>query len=154
MYLIYSIPHNSLPMTCDSHTPTKHLLSILFLSFKILQKTMVVDKMLLWLEVLSIHFPAQLMGTPFPTSHGIVKLEQYIVDSSSKQVKVGATLVQQETFMGYQATSHSAWSSVSLIYFVAQGYVTQLSLVFQAFSAIGPNILHSELVEVEMIWKW
>ena len=68
---------------------------------------MVVGKMLPGLEVLSIHFPAQLMGTLFPTSHGIVKLE-HIVENSSKPQKVGATFVEQETFMGYQATSHSA----------------------------------------------
>ena len=68
---------------------------------------MVVDKMLLWLAVLSIRFPAQLMGTLFQVSHGIVKVE-HIVENSSKQDKMGATLVLQETFMGYQTTSHSA----------------------------------------------
>ena len=64
----------------------------MFLSFKILQKLMIGDGMLLWLEVLSIRFPAQLMGTLFPTSLGIVKLE-HIVENSSKQDKVGATFV-------------------------------------------------------------
>ena len=50
---------------------------------------MVMDKMLLWLKVLSIRFPAQLMGTLFPVSHGIVK----ILENSSKRDKVGATFV-------------------------------------------------------------
>ena len=68
---------------------------------------MVVGKMLPGLEVLSIHFPAQLMGTLFPTSHGIVKLE-HLEESSSKPEKVGATFVKQETFTGYPTTSHSA----------------------------------------------
>lgn len=65
---------------------------------------MVVDKMLLWLEVLSIRFPARLMGTLFPVSHGTVK----VLESISKRDKVGATFVSQETFTGYQTKSHSA----------------------------------------------
>ena len=48
--------------------------------------------MLLWLEELSIHFPAQLMGTLIPISHGIVKVE-HILENSSKRDKMGATFV-------------------------------------------------------------
>ena len=65
---------------------------------------MVMAKMLLWLKVLSIRFPAQLMGTLFPVSHGIVK----VLENSLKRDKVGATFVKQETFTGYQTTSHNA----------------------------------------------
>ena len=50
---------------------------------------MVMDKMLLWLKVLSMRFPAQLMGTLFPVSHGIVK----VLENSLKRDKVGATFV-------------------------------------------------------------
>jgi len=75
-------------MAFDSSIPPNHLPSI-FLSFKIPRKLMVMDKMLLWLEVLSIRFPAQLMETLFPVSHGIVK----VLENSSKRDKVGATFV-------------------------------------------------------------
>lgn len=86
---------------------------------------MVVGEMLLWLEVLSIRFPVQLMGSLFPISHGITY--QYhvkrIEENSSKQVNVGATFVLQETFMGHQTTSHSACLLVSLNYLVVPVYL-------------------------------
>ena len=81
-----------------------------------------------------------------------MKLE-HIVENNSKQDKAGATFVWQEIFMGYQTTSCSAWLLVSLISPSVQVYVMHLSLDFQTFSAVGPNILHSELVEVKMISK-
>ena len=48
--------------------------------------------MLLLLEVLSIRFSAQLLETLSLASHGMVKVE-HIVENSSKRGRVGATFV-------------------------------------------------------------
>lgn len=73
------------------------------------------------------------------------------MESNSKQDKAGATFVWQETFMGYQTTLCNAWLLVSLISPSVQVYIMHLSLDFQTFCAVGPDILHSEFVEVKMI---